>query len=116
MDNGSILKSKTFWAAIVQFVIAIVVWILGDLALWALILDFVAMLGVIFYRQSIDQHLRDFLNQFEWFKSKTVWTAIAAMLGFVAAWLAGEIELMQMLMAVFTAFVGIFLRSAQSPE
>ena len=116
MDNGSILKSKTFWAAIVQFVIAAVAWILGDIALWALILDFVGTLGVIFYRQSIDRHLREFLNQFEWFRSKTVWAAIVLMLGFVVAWLAGEMELMQMLMAVFGAFIGIFLRSAQSPE
>jgi len=116
MKNDSLLKSKTFWTAIVQFLVAITAWVTGEIELWTLVLDLVAMLGVIFYRSSIDRHLREFLNQFEWFKSKTVWAAIASMLGFVAAWLAGEMGLMQMLMAVFTAFIGIFLRSAQSPE
>ena len=111
-----LLKSKTFWASIVQFLIAITAWATGGITLWMLGLDFVAMLGVIFYRESIDQNLRNFFNQFEWFKSKTVWTFIVGILGFVAAWLAGEMELTTMLIAIVTAFIGVFLRSAQNPE
>jgi hypothetical protein len=116
MEERSILKSKTFWAAIVQFLTAFVSWVVGDISLWMLILDLVAMLGIIFYRDSIEQNLRNFLNRFEWFRSRTAWAAIATMLGFVSAWLAGEIQLSVMLISVFTAFIGIFLRSAQSPE
>ena len=111
-----LLKSKTFWTAIIQFLIALITWIVGDIKLWALITDFVVMLGVIFYRDSIDKNLREWLNQFKWFQSKTVWLAIATALGFVIAFLTGEMELMPMLMAVFTAIVGIFLRSAQSED
>jgi len=112
----TILKSKTFWGAIVQFLIAIVSWISGEIDLWMLVLDGVAMIGVIFYRQSIDQNLRNFFNRFTWFKSKTVWAAIAAMLGTAAAWLTGQIELQVALIAIATQFIGIFLASAQAPE
>lgn len=111
-----LLKSKTFWTAIVQFLVAITAWVSGDITLWILALDFVAMLGVIFYRDSIDQNLKNFFNQFEWFKSKTVWAAVATSLGFVIMWLTGQMELTIMLISVFTALIGIFLRSAQNPE
>jgi uncharacterized protein (DUF2164 family) len=110
-------KSKTFWAAIVQFLTAVTAFALGDLTLWMLILDFVAMLGVIFYRQELETNLRNFLNKFEWWKNKTVWLAIASALGFVSSWLAGAIELLPMLVSVFTALVGIFVKSGSStPE
>jgi len=116
MNNRSILKSKTFWGAIVQFGIAFTAWAMGDIDLWILIIDGVAMLGAIFYRDSIDQNLRNFFNQFDWWKDKATWTAIAAALGFVGAWLAGDMQLSVMLVSVFSAILGIFLRSAQSPE
>ena len=112
----TILKSKTFWAAIVQFLIAVVAWITGEITLWVLILDLVAVLGVIFYRSSIDQNLRNFFNKFTWFKSKTVWTFATAALGFLLSWLTGAIELAQALMGIAAAFIGIFLQSSQAPE
>ena len=112
----SMIKSKTFWAAILQFVVAVIAWIVGDIELWALFLDFIAMAGIIFYRSSIDAHLREFFNQFEWFKSKTVWASIATIVGLVIAWLSGEMEFMQMAIAVVSAVILIFTRSAQSPE
>ena len=109
-------KSKTFWAAIVQFIIAVVAYILGTIDLKLLLADAGAMLMIIFFRESIDQNLRAWLNKFKWYRSKTIWTAIAAMLGFVIAYLTGQIELMAMIMAIVSAFIGIFLRSAISPE
>ena len=110
------LKSKTFWAAILQFITAVIAWIMGEIELWAVILDFVAMLGIIFYRSSIDAHLREFLDRFNWFKSKTVWAALASIVGLVIAWLTGQMEFMQMVMAVVSAFMMIFMRTAVSPE
>jgi len=112
----SMVKSKTFWAAILQFIAAVIAWITGEIELWALILDFVAMMGVIFYRSSIDTHLREFFDRFNWFKSKTVWAALAVIVGLVISWLTGQIEFAAMIMAVVTAFIGIFMRTAVSPE
>lgn len=111
-----LLKSKTFWAAIVQFLVAIVAYILGEIDLTFLLADFGAMLMVIFYRSSIDQNLRTWLNGFKWAQSKTTWTAIATMLGFILAFFVGEIGFMNMILAVVSTFVGIFMRSAISPE
>ncbi len=109
-------KSKTLWAAIVQFLIAITAFATGDLTLWMLILDAVAMVGLIFFRQEMETHLKEWLNNFKWWTNKTIWTAIAAALGFVGAWLAGVIELLPMLISVATALVGIFLKSGSTTE
>jgi len=116
METKSFLRSKTFWAAIVQFLAAITAFAIGDITLWMLILDAVAMLGLVFFRQEMETHLREWLNNFKWWTNKTVWTAIAAALGFVGAWLGGAMDLMPMLLAVFTAVVGIFLKSGSTPE
>lgn len=116
VPEKTILKSKTFWAAIVQFLMALVGWITGQIDLWALILDFVAMLGIIFYRSSIDANLKNFFNQFEWFKSKTVWAAVAASLALLGTFIAGEIELMPMVTGILTAIVGVFIRASNTPE
>ena len=111
-----LFKSKTFWTAIVGVLVAIVSWILGELSLWAVIMSVVAAFGVIFYRDSIDQNLKSLLNKFKWFKSRTVWTMVAAILGTITAMIAGEIEVSAGLMAIAGEFVTIFLRSAQAPE
>jgi hypothetical protein len=116
----TILKSKTFWAAIVQFVIAVVTYFTGSIDLKILIGDFVAMLMVIFYRSSIDANLGAFFNGYfskvAWLKDGVFWTVLAGILGSVAAWLAGTITLPVMLMAVASALIGFFLRQAQVPE
>lgn len=117
MLNGkSLLKSKTFYAMIVTIVLAFIGWVLEQQSLMAMVLEMVGAVGVIFLRSEIDNNLRNFFNKFEWFKSKTVWAAIAAALGFVVSWLAGEIEIMAMLLGVVTAIGGIFIRSAVEPE
>lgn len=114
------VKSKTFWAAIVQFVIVVVSFIQGDVSLWALIMDFVAMLGVIFYRAEMGVNLRKLLNGYfqkvDWLRDGVFWTVLASVLGSVLAWLTGQIELSAMLTSVVTALVGFFLRAAHTPE
>lgn len=111
MQEKTILKSKTFWMAIVVFLTVFTSWALGTIDLWALIIAAVAMLGTIFYRSSLDTNLHDFLNKFKWWRDKTAWTAIAAALGLISTWLAGEIAFSQMLIGVFTTILTIFLRS-----
>jgi hypothetical protein len=120
-DNvKTILKSKTFWAAIVQFLIAVVMFFNGQIDLKLLIGDFVAMLLLIFYRDDIGINLQKLLNGYfakvKWFKDGVFWTVLAGILGSVAAWLGGQLTLMQMLLAVSTALIGFFLRQAQVPE
>jgi hypothetical protein len=116
----TILKSKTFWAAIVQFIIAIVAFFAGQIDLKVLIGDFVAMILVIFYRDAIGINLQKLLNGYfakvKWLKDGVFWTVLTGVLGSVAAWLAGGITLMQMLLAVTTTLIGFFLRQAQVPE
>jgi hypothetical protein len=116
MGEKSLLKSKTFWGMIAAIILAIISWITGQQSLQAVVLEIVGAVGVIFLRSEIDNNLRNFFNKFNWFTNKTVWVAIAAALGFVISWLAGEIELLQMLIGVVTAISGIFLRSAVEPE
>lgn len=115
-----LLKSKTFWAAIVQWLIAIVTWITGEITLEVLIGDTVAMLMLIFYRSSIDQNLRNLLNGFfqkvAFLKDGVFWTVLIGILGSVAAWLTGVLSIQEMLLAIATALIGFFLRSAQVPE
>jgi hypothetical protein len=116
----TILKSKSFWAAIVQFLIAVVSWITGSIDLKLLIGDFVAMLLVIFYRDSIDQNLRSLFNGFfqkvAWLKDGVFWIVLASILGSVAAWLTGQIDLSTMLLTSVSVLIAFFLRSAQVPE
>lgn len=112
----TILKSKTFWASILQFIIIVVTWIIGDVDLWIVITSFITMLGAIFYRTSIDQNLRNFFNKFQWFRSKTVWTAVLGILSTVLLYFTDQMELGEMLLSVATALIAIFLRSAQAPE
>ena len=109
-------KSKTFWAAILQFIAVVVAYILGTVDLKFLLADFGAMLMVIFYRSSIDRNLRTWLDKFKWYQSKTTWVAIATMLGVVITFFTGEIGFMEMILAVVSTFIAIFMRSANRPE
>lgn len=45
-----------------------------------------------------------------WYRQKTTWTCIAAIVGAVGAYLTGEITLFACLQAVLIAIGGIFLR------
>jgi len=110
----TILKSKTFWTAIVAFLVAFVSWAIGDIKLWTLLIAGVTMLGAIFWRDSFDTNLRNLFNKFKWWKDKAVWTAIAAALGLISTYLAGEIGLSQMLIGCLTAIVTVFLKSGAS--
>jgi len=116
----SVLKSKSFWGAIVQFVLAIVAYFSGSIDLEVLIGDAVLMLMVIFYRKSIDTNLRNLLNGFfskvNFLKDGIFWTVLAGILGSIAAWLAGAIDLQTALLAIVSAVIMFFLRSAQVPE
>lgn len=111
-----LLKSKTFYTMLATIALAIIAWIMGQQSLMAMVLEVVGAIGVIFLRSEIDNNLRNFFNKFKWFTNKTVWAAIATALGFVVAFLAGEIEVMQMLLGIVAAIGGIFLRSAVEPE
>lgn len=116
MFKNNLLKSKTVWAAVVQFLIVFTTFVMGDISLWVLILDFVAMIGVAFYRDSIDANLRNWLNKFKFFRDKVAWTAIAAALGSVLMFLTDKLDFMTMLIAVVSAVIGIFIRSASSGD
>ena len=111
-----LLKSKTFYTMLVAIVLAIIAWIMEQQSLMAMVLEVVGAVGVIFLRAEIDNNLRNFFNKFAWFKNKVVWAAIATALGFVVSFLAGEIEIMQMLLGIVAAVGGIFIRSAIEPE
>jgi len=116
----SLLKSKTFWASIVQFLIVVVNFITGDISLEVVIGDLFAMLMVIFYRDSIGTNLYSILNGFfekvNFLKDGVFWTVVVGILGSVVAWLTGVIEIQAMLLAVATALVGFFLRASNVPE
>ena len=120
MEARSIFKSKTFWAAIVQFLVAVAAYFSGSIDLKILIGDFVAMVMVIFYRDSIGVNLRNILNGFfskvTFLKDGVFWTVIAGVLGSIGAWLGGAIDLQTAILAVVSALVMFFLRSAQVPE
>lgn len=118
--NKSILKSKTFWAAIVQFVIVLVNFLAGTVTLEVVIGDFVAMLMLIFYRDSIGTNLQNLLNGYfskvKFLKDGVFWTVLAGILGSVIAWLTGVITIQEALLAISSALVGFFLRSSAVPE
>jgi hypothetical protein len=46
-----------------------------------------------------------------WLKSKTFWAGIAAIAAALAGYFGGEASLVDTLQLVFTALIGIFLRS-----
>lgn len=46
----------------------------------------------------------------KWYRSKTIWTGVTAIVGAVAAAMTGEIEVGTALQTVVVALVGIFLR------
>lgn len=120
MEKKSILKSKTFWTAIVQWLLVVIGFIQGEVELWTVILDFVGMLGVIFYRAEIGTNLRNILNGYfqkvSFLKDGVFWTVLAGIGGSVVAFLTGVIELQAMLIAVATALVAFFLRASNVPE
>ena len=115
-----LVKSKTFWAAIVQFLVAIVAFFTGSIDFKLLIGDFVAMLMLIFYRDAIGTNLENWLDGFfskvNFLKDGVFWTVLAGILGSVAAWLSGVLEWQQMLLAVMTALIAFFMRAASTPE
>jgi ABC-type multidrug transport system permease subunit len=116
----SLWKSKTTYAAMVQWLVVVVSWITGEVEFWTVIADFVAMLGVIFYRKELGTNLRNILNGYfskvAWLKDGVFWTVLVGILGSVTAWLTGVIELPAMLIAVATALVGFFVRTGSTPE
>lgn len=120
MEERSIFKSKTFWAAIVQFLVAVAAYFSGSIDLKILIGDFVAMVMVVFYRDSIGVNLRNILNGFfskvTFLKDGVFWTVIAGVLGSIGAWLGGAIDLQTAILTIVSALVMFFLRSAQVPE
>lgn len=116
----SLLKSKTFWGAIVQWIVVVIGWITGEVELWAVIMDFVAMIGVIFYRAEMGTNLRSLLNGYfgkvEFLKDGVFWTVLVGILGSVSAWLSGVMDVSAMLISVATALVGFFVRAGATPE
>lgn len=46
-----------------------------------------------------------------WYRSKTIWTGIVAVVGAVGAYLSGEVSMADALQAVTTALIGIFIRT-----
>lgn len=115
-----LIKSKTFWAAIVQFLIAVVAFFSGDIDLRILIGDFVAMLLLIFYRDAMGTNLKNWLDGFfekiDFLKDGVFWTVLVSILGSITAWLTGALEFWQMLLTVVTALVAFFMRAAATPE
>lgn len=101
----------TGWKSMAVAVIAAVGSIIGFLtgiidgttfsqAMWALVM-------AIFLRIGID------LNVGGWFAGyKTYATAIIGMLGYVTAYLTGEITLIVLIQSIVTGLLGLFLRSA----
>lgn len=116
----SIWKSKTTYAAIAQWIVVVISWITGQIEFWPVVLDFVGMLGLIFYRAEMGTNLRNLLNGYfqkvKFLKDGVFWTVLAGVLGSVIAWLTGAMELHTMAIAVVTALVGFFLRSGATPE
>jgi len=115
-----LIKSKTFWAAIVQFLIAIVAFITGSIDFKLLVADFIAMLMLIFYRDALGTNLKNWLDGFfskvDFLKDGVFWTVLVGILGSVTAWLTGVLEFTPMVLAVLTALVAFFLRAAVTPE
>lgn len=118
--QGSLVKSKTFWGAIVQFVVVVISFITGEVSLEVVIYDFVAMLMLIFYRADMGTNLHAILNGYfekvDFLKDGVFWTVLVGILGSITAWLTGTIDLATMLIAVASALVAFFLRSGNVPE
>lgn len=116
----SILKSKTFWGAIVQFLVVVISFITGEVTLEVVIGDLFAMLMLVFYRADMGTNLQNILNGYfekvDFLKDGVFWTVLVGILGSVTAWLTGVIDLSAMLIAVASALVGFFLRSGNTPE
>jgi len=47
-----------------------------------------------------------------WYRSKTIWTGLAACVGAGGAWASGEMNGVQALQMVVTGILGIFLKLA----
>ncbi len=48
--------------------------------------------------------------QKEWYRSKTIWTGIGAVIGGIGAMVTGEMETAQGVQIILTGLIGIFLR------
>jgi Na+/citrate or Na+/malate symporter len=120
VEERSIFKSKTFWAAIVQFIIVFIQWIIGEVSLEFVIGDLVIMVFAVFLRADFGTNLRNILNGYfqkvEFLKDGVFWTVLVGIGGSIVAWLTGVIELPAALIAVVTALVAFFTRTALTPE
>jgi len=107
-----LLKSKTFWTAIVAILSGIVAFATQEITFSEFFVIFVGGLGTIFLRSTIDQKLHAFFGRWKFWTSKTFWAGIVTVLTAAGAYIGGQMELMTFLITAFTAIAGIFIRSA----